>query len=66
MFTLFPWLAAAKVLCGLLASMATFSFATAFARATFARVSPKKSFAGQPNNPHPESWLGIQLHLITI
>ena len=31
LFTTFPWLVAAKVLCGLLASMDTFSFATAFA-----------------------------------
>ena len=65
MFAMFPWLAAAKVLCGLLASMATFSFATAFAELS-REFRKKKSFAGQPNNPHPESWLGIQLHLIKI
>ena len=26
----------------------------------------KESFANQPKNPHPESWLGAQLHLITL
>jgi len=64
LFTTFPWLAAAKVLCGLLASMDTFSFATAFAE--LSQNFRKKSFANQPKNPHPESWLGVQLHLITI
>ena len=58
LFTTFPWLAAAKVLCGLLASMDTFSFATAFAE--LLRDFRKKSFANQSKNPHPESWLGVQ------
>ena len=57
LFTTFPWLAAAKVQCGLLASMDTFSFATAFVQ--LSRDFREKSFANQPKNPHPESWLGV-------
>ena len=63
LFTTFAWLAAAKVPSGLLASM-DILIATVFAE--LSRNFRKKTFAHQPTNPHPESWLGVQLHLIAV